>query len=551
MKRKTLLSVVLSLALLLSMLPMTVSAETFTVSLEGPRVDGARAKTAVASPTLADGNYASYLDRVASAPAYVREYYNWLVANANANGVLADPTKASNYNGEYYHSVVKIEGSATFPFTNQEEAVATGTALAQDALAKEFDSFTQWAGVAWDAFDREHPEVFWLSGQTSYSYLGGLSFSLKNNIVTVSYEADMVVWLQYENYDVRDYHYRSLNEVSAGIAIRDKAVQEILAGCPKGSVYDQVVYLNDALTARNAYNSSVATGNSVYASSLAWKCISALEGNVGNSGPVCEGYARAFQVLCDQLKIPCVLVNGPAVDALNDTPESHMWNYVQVDGGWYAVDVTWNDPYVSYAADKKVTGSECRRWMLLGSDSQVATGLTFLQSHVVLNRVRDRGLSFTNGPVLERNAYDPNATSGFSISGKVTSANADNLTVELWQGNTLVATTTVSGKTGTYTFDKVAPGSYRLTFTKADHVTFEQSLTVAEDTAVQDLKVLLLGDVSGDGRINVGDVAKLYGHIKKTAVITDSYVLLCMDMTGDGRLNVGDTARLYGKVRAK
>ena len=62
---------------------------------------------------------------------------------------------------------------------------------------------------------------------------------------------------------------------------------------------------------------------------------------------------------------------------------------------------------------------------------------------------------------------------------------------------------------------------------------------------------IVYGDVSGDGRLNVGDVARLYGHIKKTSIITDPYVLLCMDMTGDGRLNVGDTARLYGKVRAK
>ena len=61
----------------------------------------------------------------------------------------------------------------------------------------------------------------------------------------------------------------------------------------------------------------------------------------------------------------------------------------------------------------------------------------------------------------------------------------------------------------------------------------------------------MLGDISGDGRINVGDVAKLYGHIKKTAVITDAYVLVAMDMTGDGRINVGDTARLYAKIRAK
>jgi len=551
MKRKTLLSVLVVLALLISMLPAAVYAEPLYISIEGPRVEGVRTKTASVMPTLASGNYVSYLDRVANAPGYVREYYDWMVANSNVGGALVDPSKASDYYGEYYHSVVKITGSASYPYTNQEEAVATGSTIAQEALDAELERFTAWASVAYDAFDREHPEVFWLSGQTSYSYLGGVRFSIKSGVCTVTYDAEMVVWLNYTGYDIRMPEYCNADTIASDILVRDAAVQEILAGCPSGSVYDQVAYLNDALTTRNAYNSKVATGNLYGADDTAWKCISALVGRSGKAGPVCEGYTRAFQVLCDKLGIPCVLVDGPAISKLNSQPEGHMWNYVQIDGGWYAVDVTWNDPYVSYDPEKKVSGSECRKWLLLGSDSQVAEGLTFLESHQVVNRIRPNGVSFTNGPVLEANAYDPKGTVGYSLSGKVTSADTGDMTVELWQDSTLVATVTVSGKSGTYTFEGVAPGSYQLTFRKADHVTFKQMLTVSEDTAVQELKVRLLGDVSGDGRINVGDVAKLYGHIKKTAVLTDPYVLLCMDMTGDGRLNVGDTARLYGKVRAK
>ena len=34
---------------------------------------------------------------------------------------------------------------------------------------------------------------------------------------------------------------------------------------------------------------------------------------------VCEGYAKAFKVLCDRLKIPCVCIGGVAAGAL------HMW----------------------------------------------------------------------------------------------------------------------------------------------------------------------------------------------------------------------------------
>lgn len=549
MKRKTLLSVLLCVAMLLSMLPMTVSAKSTHISVVGPRTQGVRTRAAVTSPTLAEGNHVSYMDRVASAPAYVREFYNWMVDNANVNGALADPTKGTSYNGEFYHLITTINGSVSFPFTSVAEAEATGTAKVKEALEQEFAVFNQWAGVAWDAFDREHPEVFWLTGQTSYSYLAGVSFSLKGSTCTVSYKADMVIWLQYAGYDIRDYHYRTKADLTAGIATRDAAIQQILAGCPTDSVYKQIVYINDALTARNAYNSAVATGKPDYASSLAWKSISALEGNVGAYGPVCEGYARAFQVLCDQLQIPCVLVDGPAVDSLTDTAESHMWNYVQVDGGWYAVDVTWNDPFVSYAPTEKVSGSECHRWMLLGSDTRVATGLTFLDSHRVVNRVRNEGLAFINGPELEKNTYDPNAKAGFSVSGTVNSSGTGDVTVQLWQGSTLIGTVTASN--GAYSFGNVAPGTYQLTFLKEGSATFTQDLAVADNVVAPNVKLRLKGDVSGDGRLNVGDVARLYGHIKKTSVITDAYILVAMDMTGDGRINVGDTARLYGKIRAK
>ena len=65
-----------------------------------------------------------------------------------------------------------------------------------------------------------------------------------------------------------------------------------------------------------------------------------LPGTVG-SGVVCEGYAKGFKVLCDQLGIPCVLIGGTVVQ--NNVREGHMWNGVQIGGRWYLVDATWDD----------------------------------------------------------------------------------------------------------------------------------------------------------------------------------------------------------------
>jgi hypothetical protein len=63
------------------------------------------------------------------------------------------------------------------------------------------------------------------------------------------------------------------------------------------------------------------------------------------------------------------------------------------------------------------------------------------------------------------------------------------------------------------------------------------------------VKIHLLGDVTGDGRVNVGDTARVYSHVRKTAVITDEYLLKVADVSGDGRVNVGDTAKVYSHVR--
>ncbi|MDR3074775.1 MAG: hypothetical protein LBU30_01895 [Candidatus Methanoplasma sp.] len=55
---------------------------------------------------------------------------------------------------------------------------------------------------------------------------------------------------------------------------------------------------------------------------------------------VCDGYSKAFLLLCEKENIDCVIVLGTAVPRM----ENHAWNYVKMDNGsWYAIDVTWND----------------------------------------------------------------------------------------------------------------------------------------------------------------------------------------------------------------
>lgn len=62
-------------------------------------------------------------------------------------------------------------------------------------------------------------------------------------------------------------------------------------------------------------------------------------GVLKNKKSVCLGYARTFQLFMDVLDIECITVHAYA-----NNGEEHGWNMVNLDGDWYQVDVTWDDP---------------------------------------------------------------------------------------------------------------------------------------------------------------------------------------------------------------
>ena len=65
---------------------------------------------------------------------------------------------------------------------------------------------------------------------------------------------------------------------------------------------------------------------------------------VDNDAVVCEGYSKAFKVLCDAVGLPCILVAGEGSQSSSFTGISnHMWNAVCIDDAWYSVDLTWDD----------------------------------------------------------------------------------------------------------------------------------------------------------------------------------------------------------------
>lgn len=136
---------------------------------------------------------------------------------------------------------------------------------------------------------------------------------------------------------------------------------------------------------------------------------------------------------------------------------------------------------------------------------------------------------------------------GASVSGTITSFGKDAsavVTVELISQGETVKTTTVTGNTAAYTIESVLAGEYTVKVSKDGHVSREYTITVGTEDVTQDAKICLKGDVTGDGRVNILDVNKLFG-IANQAVEADDYAKACGEVTGDTRVNILDVNRLF------
>lgn len=64
---------------------------------------------------------------------------------------------------------------------------------------------------------------------------------------------------------------------------------------------------------------------------------------------VCQGYALLMQAMFEEADIPSIIVEGEAGGML------HAWNMVQLDGKWYHIDATWDDPLPDRGAQVRYT----------------------------------------------------------------------------------------------------------------------------------------------------------------------------------------------------
>ena len=161
-----------------------------------------------------------------------------------------------------------------------------------------------------------------------------------------------------------------------------EAIRKQIIHNKTGNDYEDIKMVHDYLVETIDYDQSTSRTNTYN-----------LYGALVEKNCVCEGYAKAFKYLMDGLNIPCTIVAGNGTNSEGVT-ESHAWNYVQLNGNWYAVDVTWDDPIL--VGGGILTNSSKYKYFLKGASE-------FNTSHVSDGQFTEGGKIFSYPELSEQN----------------------------------------------------------------------------------------------------------------------------------------------------
>ncbi|MDE6032074.1 MAG: hypothetical protein K2G32_10675, partial [Oscillospiraceae bacterium] len=133
------------------------------------------------------------------------------------------------------------------------------------------------------------------------------------------------------------------------------------------SDYDKIMGYAEDICKLVDYNHNALAINTPYGDP--WQLVYVFDGD-GTTNVVCEGYAKAFQYLCDLGGVDCYTVTGTMSGGTG--AGSHMWNIVRLGEISYLVDVTNCDENTVGAAAKDGMGL-----VLKGATTSTASGCVF------------------------------------------------------------------------------------------------------------------------------------------------------------------------------
>ncbi len=564
MKKQTkLLSLLISLALLLTILPSTVRAEgsqeepqpvvgeceVFVTNHTVPEDDGYTEAELLEGyffsvSGLYEDNSSPFLAPRPALPGELSSVYNEVKPMVK---LVADGTRAS--------TIFEIPGTWTKP---KSEWGITGEVISADALTAEASTAIK-AAFNLDALMQrmlsEMPyELYWFDKTEGIGMSYGVSLS--GEILTVkNLKLSMYISQAYAKINEGGATYDPFTADTARTSAAKRAVEnatQVVAANNAKSDHEKLKAYLDYIKDAVSYNNEAANNNATPYGDP-WQLIYVFDGDK-NTNVVCEGYSKAFKYLCDlssfsESDLFCSLVTGTMTVGTSAGP--HMWNIVTVGGRNYLVDVTNCDTGTVGAQDKLFL---CGAAENVPSKKYTATAGS--QSIVYEYDAKTLSDYASSDLKLEEMPYSPTSVSGLTVSGMIRSygSASENITVTLVPigGSPLVKS--VTGSSVTYSFTGVSAGNYTLKVEKKGHAPWTESITVSNQNIYgKDVTVYLWGDVNRDGDVTAADAQEIQRKAAGLPSVfsTDPNTAYCIsraDVNNDNRITAADAQEIQRKA---
>ncbi len=179
--------------------------------------------------------------------------------------------------------------------------------------------------TAVEAFTHDNPDLFFLDVSKMY-----LNIETTKKLWNIKYN---VYIGPAEGHKYTDNVFSSEEEIREA-QLKIETVKNQILKQLGNDTYKNIKIIHDNLINNIEYdqNSTSKSTYSIYGALIEKKC-------------VCDGYARAFKYIANAAGIECELIQGNATNSSGKT-ENHAWNAVKLNGKWYYIDVTWDDPII-------------------------------------------------------------------------------------------------------------------------------------------------------------------------------------------------------------
>lgn len=191
----------------------------------------------------------------------------------------------------YYRGLLSPENQAAY------DIIAAGIAAKQDSIELDLKDISE-INTIYTYLSRDRTDLFWWNSWSSSYYEENGSYRV---VLSPTY-------------------IYTPQEIEDRVSKIEQICSEVINNARFSSDYEKVKAAHDFIINRTIYDLSyLQTDISVFL----------IEGR-----GVCNGYARTFKYLMDRLGVPVIFLES----------SDHAWNLVCVDGKWYQIDTTWDDP---------------------------------------------------------------------------------------------------------------------------------------------------------------------------------------------------------------